>query len=69
MVVRTANQGQGPRAANRRIRDDARERLAVMAFSLAVSAGLALLVHFLPTVKDDTAQKVSQDVSQSEVRR
>lgn len=61
MVVRTANQAQG----RRRIRDDARERLAVMAFSLAASAGLALLLHLLPTVKDDVAQKVSN----SEVRR
>lgn len=56
MVVRTANQAQGPR----RIRDDARERLAVMAFSLAASAGLALLLHLLPAVHEDVATNVSR---------
>lgn len=54
MVVRTANK------APRRIRDDARERLAVMAFSLAASAGVALLLHFLPVVTETVATNVSQ---------
>lgn len=31
----------------RRVRDDARERLAVMGFSLATSAGLALVLRLL----------------------
>lgn len=59
MVVRNADQGQAPRPAGRRVRDDARERIAVMAFSLAVSAGVALLLHLLPPVHDTAIHPVS----------
>lgn len=59
MVVRNANRRQRPR----RIRDDARERIAVMAFSLAVSAVVALLLHLAPAAPHTAVPAGSQLVT------